>query len=63
MWQGKKLVKVLEEKGIDVKSRFYDDMPHEFQFNFVKYPEESMQVFKESVAFLDRMTGKEEKEC
>lgn len=63
MWQGKKLVKVLEEKGIDVKSRFYDDMPHEFQFNFVKYPEESKQVFKESVAFLDRMTGKEKKEC
>ena len=63
MWQGKKLVKTLEEKGIDVESRFYEDLPHEFQFHFVKYPEESMQVFKESVAFLDRMTGKDKKAC
>lgn len=63
MWQGKKLVKALKEKGIDVDSRFYEELPHEFQFDYVKYPEESMQVYKDSIAFLDRVLKKEKKEC
>lgn len=63
MWQGKKLVEELKKHHIDVKSRFFEIMPHEFQFDFVEYPEESMQVFHDSVEFLEILSREENKEC
>lgn len=63
MWQGKKLVQALKEHNIFVQCRFYEEMPHEFQFDFVKHPKEAMQIFNDSITFLETIVGKEEKEC
>lgn len=59
MWQGKKLASIMEQQGIYVKTRFYEDMVHEFQFDFVKNPSEAMQVFNDSIEFLEVIIGKE----
>lgn len=52
LWQGKRLVEVSEKKGIEVQGRFYEYLPHEFQFDYEKYPEEAIQVFNDVVTFL-----------
>lgn len=52
LWQGKKLKEKLSGLQVFVKSRFYEEMPHEFQFDYVKYPKEAMQVFEDSCAFM-----------
>lgn len=63
MWQAKKMVETLKQHHVDVESRFFEHMPHEFQFDYVKNNEESMLVFNDSVAFLDKINKKEVKEC
>lgn len=52
LWQGKRLVQELKQRNIFVMSRFYEDMNHEFQFDFVKNKEEAGQVFQDTLAFL-----------
>lgn len=52
LWQGKKLEEKLRSLNVPVSSRFYEEMPHEFQFDYVKYPQEAMQVFEDSCAFM-----------
>lgn len=59
LWQGKKLVQILQEQGIHVTSRFYEDMPHEFQFDYVKYQEEAMQVFEDTCACIQSIHAQE----
>lgn len=59
LWQGQKLVQVLQEQGVCVTSRFYEEMPHEFQFNYVKYKEEAMQVFEDTCACIQTILAQE----
>lgn len=55
MWQGIKMVDKLESMNIKVKSRFYPELPHEFQFDYKKYPIEATQVYEDSVEFLSSL--------
>lgn len=49
----KKMVSLLEENEVYVKSRFFEKrLPHEFQFNYTKYAEESYQVYEDCLSFL-----------
>lgn len=52
LWQGKALIDKAASLGIETSSRFYEDMEHEFQFDYQKHPEEAMQVFQDSLAFI-----------
>ena len=52
-WQKK-----LSDMQVYVKSDFYEDMPHEFQFDYVKYPKEAMEVFENSCAFMEDIERK-----
>lgn len=58
LWQGKKLEEKLTALQVPVVSRFYEEMPHEFQFDYVKYPKEAMQVFDDSIAFMETIERK-----
>ena len=58
LWQGKKLAEKLSDMQVYVKSDFYEDMPHEFQFDYVKYPKEAMEVFENSCAFMEDIERK-----
>lgn len=55
--QGKAMVKKMKDEGIFVKSRFYEEkqIPHEFQFDYTKYPKESIEVFEDSFKFLEEV--------
>lgn len=53
MWQGKRLVEVLQQFQIECQSRFYETMPHEFQFDYQQYPVEAMAVYQDVVLFLE----------
>lgn len=55
LWQGKKLVEELNKQGIKVKSRFFENMVHEFQFDYERYPEEAMQVYNDVLSFLNEI--------
>lgn len=59
LWQGKKLAEKLSDMQVYVKSDFYEDMPHEFQFDYVKYPKEAMEVFENSCAFMENIERKQ----
>lgn len=59
LWQGKKLADKLSDLQVYVKYDFYEDMPHEFQFDYVKYPKEAMEVFENSCAFMENIERKE----
>ncbi len=63
MWQGKRFSEALQKHGIEVKTRFYEHMSHEFQFEYKKYKSEAMQVYQDSLEFLDSILKKEEKKC
>ena len=63
MWQGKRFYEALQKHGIEVKTRFYEHMSHEFQFEYKKYKSEAMQVYQDSLEFLDSILKKEEKKC
>lgn len=54
LWQGRALVEKAKEFGIPTASRFYEDMTHEFQFDYQKNAEEAMQVYEDSLAFLNQ---------
>ena len=58
LWQGKKLAEKLKEKHIPVKTRFYEELPHEFQFEYIKYPKEAMQVLEDTITFMEDMERK-----
>lgn len=62
MWQGKKLAEAMQSYGIYTKTRFYPEMSHEFQFEYKKHPKEAMQVYYDSLEFLQEVL-KEEAEC
>lgn len=52
--QGKMMVDKLEKEKVLVKSRFFKgkEIPHEFQFDYKKYPKESKEVFNDCIDFL-----------
>lgn len=52
MWQGIKMVEKLNRLGVTVKSRFYEEMVHEFQFDFEKHPLEAFEVYDDVLNFL-----------
>lgn len=52
-WQGEKFAALLTKHNIFVKKHFYDDMPHEFQFDYQRYSNEAMEVYRESISFLE----------
>lgn len=53
MWQGKKFVERLKQYHVPVKFSFYEDMGHEFQFDFEENPVEAYEVFTEVIDFLE----------
>lgn len=59
MWQGKKLEAELKRNNIYVRSRFYEEMPHEFQFEYRKFKEEANQVYIDSIQFLKTILSEE----
>lgn len=61
MWQGELMVKKLRKEGVYVKSRFYKELPHEFQFDYQQYPTEALQVYKDSIKFLSKLYNEGEK--
>lgn len=61
----KALVKALEREAIFVESRFFEhdkEIPHEFQFDYKKYPLEAQAVFDDTLNFLMNIRKKQEKE-
>lgn len=52
LWQGIKFSNILKENQVVVQTRFYEEMPHEFQFDYQKYPIEATQVFQDSIDFI-----------
>lgn len=60
LWQGKQLVEKINEVGVPVYSRFYEDMPHEFQFEYQAYPEQANAVLQDSITFINQYTEKGE---
>lgn len=52
LWQGKKLAEKGKQLGISVKSDFFEECPHEFQFDYQKYPTQANTVLRHSLAFL-----------
>lgn len=53
MWQGIKLVEELKSLGVKVKSRFYEDKVHEFQFDFEENEKEAYEVLNDVINFLE----------
>ena len=60
LWQGQKLADAIKEKGIFVKTRFYEDMSHEFQFEYRQFPVEAMQVYEDTLIFLKHILKEED---
>lgn len=53
LWQAKQMEEELKKRNVYVKSRFYEEMNHEFQFDYVQNKAEAMQVFEDSIAFIN----------
>lgn len=60
LWQAENFVEKLKKEGVDVESHFFEEMPHQFQHHFQRYPKESMEVFHEVLEFLNRKVDKGE---
>lgn len=60
LWQGRAFAKKAEELNIPVRTRFYEEQAHEFQFDYQKNKEEANTVLQESIAFLEVYSNKGE---
>jgi len=61
LWQGRKLEQELLKNNINVKSRYFEDMYHEFQFDYKQFPQEAFQVYEDVLFFLEEELSKSEK--
>lgn len=53
LWQGKRLVEVGKQLQLTVMSDFYEECPHEFQFDYQAFPIEATTVLKHTIQFLN----------
>ena len=53
MWQGKKFAETLRKYNVPVQSSFYEELGHEFQFDFEENPVEAHEVFTNVIEFLE----------